>query len=330
MSPAPFNNVTRQILSDLKAKWAREGLGTIVFGSRDLRSTHAMFADDTTLLASTRAGLIKMVRDVRSALAEHGLNLNMDKCLVQSTRPGAHLRPFIVDGIPMVEATKGFKILGTQFTLEGRCSAEVKHRMAAAWGKFHSLWPLLGKKGGNLNKRLRLFDSCDTQTALWCSESWLLIWKEKQLLQTTQRAMLRRIAGPRRRPEEDWVDWIKRSTRKALVAAKVAGIRMWEESHLKSKWCWAGHVLRMDPSRLARRAAEWRDSQWQATEYQLPASLRIRRPTRKRWFRWEDDLRRYATHCGWATWQSQAQVRDSNGQASLWLHHCTAFVQHTK
>ena len=110
---------------------------------------------------------------------------------------------------------------------------------------------------------------------LWCCESWLITQPEKRLLKTTLHAMLRRIAGPRRRPLEDWLDWIKRSTRQAVAAARKLGIRLWHEAHLRVKWNWAGHVLRMSPDRLARRATVWRDSSWQATEMLLPASLRI-------------------------------------------------------
>ena len=172
-----------------------------------------------------------------------------------------------------------------------------------------------------MDKQLRLFDSSVTQTALWCCESWLLTQNEKRLLQTAQHAMLRRIAGPRRKPGEEWVEWIKRSTRQAVRAAKDAGIRFWRDAHLKAKWTWAGHVFRMADDRLARRAVTWRDSQWQATEYALPASLRLRRPCRTRWFRWEDDLRKYAEHCSWQSWQSVAQNR------SAWSDHANSFVQ---
>ena len=36
---------------------------------------------------------------------------------------------------------------------------EVKAQIAAAWGKFHALWPVLGKRDGDLRNRLRLFDA---------------------------------------------------------------------------------------------------------------------------------------------------------------------------
>ena len=83
------------------------------------------------------------------------------------------LQPLDVDGqmIPMVSETAGFKILGTQWTLQGRTSAELHRRIAAAWRKFYALWPMLGKRDGGLAKKLRVFDSSVTQTALWCNES---------------------------------------------------------------------------------------------------------------------------------------------------------------
>ena len=100
---------------------------------------------------------MSMIRDVRDELMKHGLNLNMDKCLVQTNRTGGKVAPIKLDDqtIPMVCASEGFKVLGTQFTLTGRCSAEIRCRVSAAWGKFHSLWPLLGKRDGNLEKSLR-------------------------------------------------------------------------------------------------------------------------------------------------------------------------------
>ena len=57
----------------------------------------------------------------KTELIQHGLSLNMEKCLVQTNSATAHIAPINVEGqsIPMVTATEGFKVLGTQFTLLG-------------------------------------------------------------------------------------------------------------------------------------------------------------------------------------------------------------------
>jgi hypothetical protein len=327
MSPALFNNVTHRVFRHLKEKWARESLGTIVCGDSSANTTHTMFADDTTLFASSKKALVTMIKDVKTTLAEHGLNLNIDKCVIQTSNAHTRIQAIEVDGqfIPMVSSSEGFKVLGTKFTLQGRCAAEVKSRIAAAWGKYHSLWPVLGKRDGNLEKRLRLFDACVTQSALWCCESWLITQREKDLLKSTQNNVLRRIAGPRRKPDETWVEWIKRSTHQALQHAQKAGIRMWVDTYLKNKWLWAGHVLRMSEDRLARRAATWRDGVWWTSEVnEMPTQLRFRRPHRTHWFRWEDELRRFATNKSWPSWQSVAQLRNT------WPEYCDEFVKLTK
>ena len=212
--------------------------------------------------------------------------------------------------IPIVDASAGFKILGTIFTLSGRTSAEFLARIAAGWGKLHQLWPLLGKRSSNLCKRLRIFDMSVSQTVLWCSESWLLTQNEKRILASTQNHMLRRIAGIARSPDEPWVHWLKRSTRQARMRAEEAGIRLWLPAHL------------MDPARLAHRATKWRDSEWQAEEQTFPTNLRIRRPRRNRWFRWKDELRRYASANGWQSWQAVANQRE------VWTAHCETFGKH--
>ena len=156
-----------------------------------------------------------------------------------------------------------------------------------------------------MSKRLRLFDMSVSQTALWCNESWLLTQKEKARLCATQNYMLRRIAGPRRTPQEPWIDWIKRSTRSAKNVARKTGIRLWADDHLRCKWRWAGHIIRMEPRRLARRATIWRDSVWWEIDVAINGpSFCHRRKGRRRWFRWEDELRRYAQHRGREDWQT--------------------------
>ncbi len=109
-----------------------------------------------------------------------------------------------------------------------------------------------------------------------------------------------------------------------------AKIRFWLDAHLRSKWCWAGHVLRMNGDRLAHRSMVWTDSAWQAQEDEVPASLRIRRPRRTRWFRWEDELKRYSASRGWSSWHDVARRQDVAGKASDWLSDCNSFVKFSK
>jgi hypothetical protein len=179
LSPALFLNSVRASMTTLKAKWERSKLGSII-GANCLdknRISFAMFADDTTLIARSKRSLEKMLEDVHEELTSIGLNLNADKCSIQcSTARACHTRSLKVHGqdFPVVSPDAGFKVLGTIFTLDGNTSVELEHRLNAAWGKFHELWPLLRKRGTCLQRRLRLFQATVSQTALWCAQSWTL------------------------------------------------------------------------------------------------------------------------------------------------------------
>ena len=275
-------------------------MGAKVDGSG--RLTHVMFADDTTLIAKSREALKVMLADVVEQLGDRGLHLNADKCKIQHSfqeeeyeadarlEAGGH-------SFPIVSAAVGFKILGTQLTLKGRTSREVSARISSGWAKFHQLWPLLNPNRGCLQKRFQLFESCVTRSVLWCCESWVPTQDEKRRLSSAQNDMLRRIMGIRREP------WVIRATRLARSAAEQAGVKMWHEEHLATKWKWAGHVARMAPERLCKRAVEWRDTEWCGIADIIGG--RPKRPKRNRWFRWEDDLHKHDPG-----WKDAAQNRD--------------------
>ena len=161
-------------------------------------------------------------------------------------------------------------VLGTIFILSGRVSKELNRRITCAWGQFHQIRPLLCRRHTDLNLRLRLFGSTVSKTVLWCCDSWSLTSEEKRMLLTTQRAMLRRFAAKRRSPDEDYISWVQHATLQAEMRAWNAGVSSWLDRFSQLKWHWAGHVVRMAESRLARRTSLWRDSEWWNAEKFLP------------------------------------------------------------
>ena len=73
----------------------------------------------------------------------------------------------------------------------------------------------------------------------------------------------------------------------------------------------------MPSDSIAKRVAQWRDAKWWASELLLPVSLRMRRPQRMHWFRWEDDLRRLAGMKGWSHWSDVAAADPDLWKASI-------------
>jgi hypothetical protein len=300
-------------MAPLKARWEQHNLGTIIGSSAGReRLSYMMFADDTTLIAKSETALREMVGDMCIALANIGLRLNPDKCIIQTSCRRNRKNHLVIGGcnFKIVSCDVGCKILGTTFTLNGTSDVEFEARIAAGWAKFHQVLPLLSKRDGNLFKRLQLFDATVSKAVLWCCESWALTVKQRRTLTTTRRIMLRRIAGRRRQPDEEYVTWIKRSTRYIEELSNSAGIVCWQKQYLQKKWMWAGRIAQMDCKRFAHRATIWRDFDWSLEQGAARSVVRARPGNRRRW---EDDLRRFASQHGWEGWKIMALTAEWSG-----------------
>ena len=143
----------------------------------------------------------------------------------------------------------------------------------------------------------------------------------ERLLQTTQRKMLRKILGQRRRPSEPpdqeqsdldsstetaeealscsstsaslepWVDYIIRTTHTAVDVAQGSGVRSWVTLQRERKWAWAGHVARRTDARWSTSALDWQP-------------VGVRKPGHPK-RRWEDDLNNFDTD-----WKALAQQQE--------------------
>ena len=117
--------------------------------------------------------------------------------------------------------------------------------------------------------------------------------------------MLRRTAQVRRFTDEPYVDWTRRATAKALQAACSAGIRDWVHAHYEKKWAWAGYVTRRPADSLTYRVLSWRDSLWCSLAADFGRRVVVR-PSRRRWAKYEDALRRFCRDQGLEQWMELA------------------------
>ena len=168
---------------------------------------------------------------------------------------------------------------------------------------------------------MQLFDATVSKTVLWCSETWNLTVRQKRKLRSTQRCMLRRMVGPARRPDEEYLSWVRRATRVAEDKARNAGVSCWVESYLKAKWRWGGKIICMPANRWAKRMTQWRDHTWWEQQSKGTVGCPIRsRPGR--FSRWEDEFVSYAKHAGWDSWV----VAASN--PTTWQENEQHFIEH--
>ena len=184
---------------------------------------------------------------------------------------------------------------------------------------FWSMTRQLQNKKMSLKKRMELFDATVSSCVLWFAQSWTPRVEELNRLTSTRHAMLRRIVGTKRRPDEEWLEWFRRSTHSAARAASTYGVRNWTTAHRRCKWLWAGHVARRPASTWVWRVTTWRDSSWQQAV--SDSSRRPLRPSRRRWMKWEDSLRRFAQYEGIGSWTVVC------GDRARWTELAANFVQ---
>ena len=145
---------------------------------------------------------------------------------------------------------------------------------------------------------------------MWCCRSWTPRLEELRRLRGAYRAMIRRICGLQRGPTEDYLDWLRRTTRRAGRAASEAGIRDWIHYFAASKWAWAGHVARRSARTWIWKPTFWRDLEWNRLSVEC-GGWRPMRPERRRWMKWESAIQQFATESGLGAWSRAAAVKES-------------------
>ena len=149
-----------------------------------------------------------MLSELADKIAGVGMKLNASKCKIQGNQFGvlfAQQNEEYWSSFEQVEASRGFKVLGTMWSLQGGTNVEFKNRLRMAWRKFWQLWPVLGKRSGNMSKRFRLLDSAVGGTLLWACQSLTLTVAQTRQVRTAQRRMQRKLVGGQKRPDEEWL-----------------------------------------------------------------------------------------------------------------------------
>ena len=82
--------------------------------------------------------------------------------------------------------------------------------------------------------------------------------------------------------EEDWIEYIKRSTKEAEEHMKKQEIPCWIETHRRLKWRMARRIVTLPEKRWTKRIFDWHP----ALDTSIKTRRQVGRPKRK----WEDDL----------------------------------------
>ena len=85
--------------------------------------------------------------------------------------------------------------------------------------------------------------------------------------------------------EEEWIEYIKRSTDEAIEKMENAKIRCWNKTHKRMKWRLALRIASLPSERWIVKAAEWNP--------ELSLKYKTYRATGRPRRRWEDDINEF-------------------------------------
>ena len=141
------------------------------------------------------------------------------------------------DFITVVKDGEYHTYLGKKFpgNLKDRGKTILANRLRCAWAKFNNFRSSLTNKHVDLALRLRLFDTIVTPTAFYGLSVAPLTAKDIERLASTQRHMLRCMAGYVKLETDDWSDMYRRLKEKIANAMERQPIRQWSTEICKCK-----------------------------------------------------------------------------------------------
>ena len=105
---------------------------------------------------------------------------------------------------------------------------------------------------------INLWSSFVTPSVLYGCSSWTLTKEQEMQLKRVQRRMLRWMVCIKRKPEEDWVSYVKRSTYASEEIACKYGCKPWLQLYMHRKWEFAGKCARRTDHRWSKRLLDWK------------------------------------------------------------------------
>jgi len=191
------------------------------------------FADDQGMVASTEAGLQRMMESLNETCKRYDMKINVNKTnsmvVAKTTGKVIDIR---IDG-QKIQQVKRFKYLGSMITEDGRSIEDVKARIGMAKVAFSNRKELLSRRMSKTVKK-QMIKTLIWPVALYGCETWTLRKEEIDRLEAFEMWLWRRM---------ERVSWID----------KVTNVRMLEEidekrsliiSIMKRKKNWVGHILR--------------------------------------------------------------------------------------
>jgi len=203
-----------------------------------------LYADDADLVAHSENDMQIIINLFSAACISFGLTISLKKTKVMFTPPPGfpYVEPNIFINGTRLDVVDKFVYLGSTLTRDGSLDEEIAFRIHKATKSFGALenrvW---SDRNININTKLHVYQSCVLTSLLYSSEAWTVYRRHIKTLERTHQKFLRRILN---------IKWDS-FTPDTVVLQRASACSV-EQLIIRNQMRWAGHVRRMDDTRLPK------------------------------------------------------------------------------
>ena len=204
-----------------------------------------LYADDADLVAHSAEDMQEIMYRLANACTKFGLTISLDKTKVMFTPAPGHpyIEPDILVYGSRLAVVKSFVYLGSSISHDGSLDAEIKERIAKASSAFGRLEERVwSDKDLTRNTKLSVYETCVMTSLLYASETWTTYQRHVKPLERFHQRCLRRVLGIKWQSHTPDTEVLSMADTLS-VSARLMGNQM----------RWAGHLIRMDDSRLPKQ-----------------------------------------------------------------------------
>ena len=194
---------------NLRYKYDHKLFRQYIRNAVERKLTGCFFADDGALLASTRSGAERSIREYQAVCTEFGLMLSIPKIMHLVTgreRVSSDQSPIKVNG-GEINSVDEFQYLGSRIAASERMDGDVEMRITQASRAFGALHKtVFMDKNLTLYTKRMIYNACVLFALLYGSECWIPLRKHIQKLNTFHHRCIRTIVGITNR--QQWAEHI--------------------------------------------------------------------------------------------------------------------------
>ncbi|CAE7460161.1 unnamed protein product [Symbiodinium sp. CCMP2592] len=232
-----------------------------------LHLSEALFVDDSILWNSSLSDLGLRTEQWAHTLAECGLRINIEKCALYVSPFHRGGRSITVQGVTL-KSGEHLNVMGLQLSVTGTTCRMLAGLLARARDTFWSMKNLL-LSDAPIHARIRLMHTVVGGCGLWCISAFFPDQSAQHLVNTFQMQLIISMLKIRRRPDEGWLQFRKRSYRTARAVLWQGQHRRWSSVWCERHWLYLGHLARSllhDPPPAAGLVCAYRNREWWLSE----------------------------------------------------------------